>query len=469
MATSIWKRYFAESLERGQMERKWSSGGMFLLAAVGSAVGLANIWRFPYVVGANGGGAFVLIYILSMFLVTIPLLVAEIVLGRRGGGDPVITMRRLAEESGLSRAWGNYGWLSLFTTLTILSFYSVISGWSLAYIPKMLTGLAHENVEGIQREYALLTAGPGAMIFWHGVFMVFTTAIIARGLNRGIESAVKFLMPVLFLTLIVLLIYGFLVGDMGAAMRYLFTPDFSKLNFQVVLMAVGSSFFSASVGVGAMMTYGAYLPRSVSVWGVATGTVVIDLAVSLVAGLAIFSIIFANGLDADSGPGLMFLALPLAFSQISGGILVGLLFFVLLFLAALTSAFSLLEPTVLWLNDRYRVSRAAAAWGVGFVVWLAGFATVFSFNLWKDVHLLSVIPRFHDSSILDLLDFLVTNLLLPAGGLALAIFTGWRVARSTLREELGAGTGSIVFALWIRLVRYLVPVALLALFVGNLV
>lgn len=468
MATSFWNRDLAQSLERGFMERKWSSGRMFLLAAVGSAVGLANIWRFPYVVGVNGGGAFVLVYMVSMFLVTIPLLVAEIVLGRRGGGDPVITMRRLAEESGASRSWGTYGWLSLFTTLTILSFYSVISGWSLAYIPKMVSGLAHENVAGIQGEFDALTANPAAMIFWHGVFMIFTTAVVARGVNRGIETAVKILMPALFATLIILLIYGCIVGDIGAAMRYLFTPDFSKLNFQVVLMAVGSAFFSASVGVGAMMTYGAYLPRSVSVWGVATGTAVIDLAVSLVAGLAIFSIIFANGLDAGSGPGLMFLALPVAFSQIAGGVLIGLLFFFLLFLAALTSAFSLLEPTVLWLVNRYPVSRSAAAWAVGLVVWLAGFATVFSFNLWKDVHLLSAIARFHDSTIFDLLDFLVTNLLLPIGGLALAIFTGWRIAGSTLREELGAAARSFVFALWIRLVRFVVPLALLALFLGNL-
>jgi len=450
------------------MENKWSSGRMFLLAAVGSAVGLANIWRFPYIVGVNGGGAFVLVYVASMILVTIPLLVSEIALGRRGGGDPITSMTALAAGGGLSPKWRSFGWLSLITTLTVLSFYSVISGWSLAYIPKMLAGLANKDVAHIQAEFVALTADPKAMILWHGIFMAVSVTVVAHGLQRGIEAAVRVLMPVLFASVICLAAYGAAAGDFGAAVTYLFTPDFSKLNFEAVLMAVGSAFFSASVGVGALMTYGAYLPQSVSIWWVAAWTAIIDLLVALLAGLAVFSIIFAHGLDPDGGPGLVFVALPVAFSQMPGGLIVGLIFFLLFFLASFTSAFSLLEPTVLWLTTRYRVSRTLAAWSVGIAVWVAGFATVFSFNYWKNLYPLAGMARFHESTIFNLLDVLVTNVFLPFGALTLTIFTGWRVSRLLLSDELQGAARPRLFSLWLTLVRYMVPLALVAIFLGNL-
>lgn len=450
------------------MQRKWSSGRMFLFAAVGSAVGLANIWRFPYVVGANGGGAFVLIYVASMLLIVIPLLIAEVALGRRGGADPISTMTTLARESGASPRWRAFGWLAILTTLIILSFYSVIAGWALAYVPKMLMGLTQSGVEHIQAEYAGLTSDPIQMSLWHGVFMVITIIVIARGLHRGIESAVKVLMPALFLILLGLVGYAGFKGDFSAALAFLFRPDFSKLSFEVVLMAVGSAFFSASVGVGAMMTYGAYLPQSVSIWSVAAWTAVIDLVVALCAGLATFPIVFANDLSPDGGPGLVFVTLPLAFSQMQGGFVVGLLFFTLLFAASLTSAFSLLEPAVLWLRTKFQVRRARASWAVGLLVWVAGLASVFSFNIWKDVHLFSGISRFQSSTIFDLLDVLVTNVLLPLGALMIAVFAGWQLSTGMLRQELVPGKATSLFAVWQILIRYLVPIALAAIFVGSL-
>lgn len=450
------------------MRREWSSGWMFLLAAVGSAVGLANIWRFPYIVGANGGGAFVLIYVASMLLIAIPLLIAEVVLGRRGGADPISTMVGLAEESGASPRWRVFGWLSLFTTLVILSFYSVIAGWALAYIPKMALGLTELDVDQIGSEYAALTASPLQMSLWHGVFMIFTVAVIARGLHQGIETAVKVLMPALFLILIGLVGYASVKGDFAAAVNFLFRPDFDKISFEVMLVAVGSAFFSASVGVGAMMTYGAYLPQSVSIWWVAAGTAVIDLAVALCAGLATFPIVFAHGLETDGGPGMVFVTLPVAFSQMQGGPVIGLLFFALLFAASLTSAFSLLEPTVLWLKTQLGFRRTKAAWAVGVGVWVAGLASVFSFNIWKDVHLLSAFSRFESSTVFDLLDVLVTNLLLPSGALLIALFVGWKVGRGTLEQELTANGSPAAFQSWYLLVRIVVPIALAAIFLGSL-
>lgn len=448
------------------MQQKWSSGWVFLLAAIGSAVGLANIWRFPYMVGANGGGAFVLVYILSMLCIAIPMLISEVLMGRRGGADPVYSMEFLARESGVSPHWRAFGWLSLLATLTILCFYSVIAGWSFAYIPKVLGGLSSNSVEDIRLEYEMLIASPVEMAFWHGIFMFLTISIVSRGIQNGIETAVKVLMPGLFIILLVLVAFSLYSGGFEDALNYIFNPDFSKLNVEVVLMAIGSAFFSASVGIGAMMTYGAYLKPDVSVPGTAAAVAFVDMGVALLAGLAIFPIIFANGMDPDGGPGLVFVTLPIAFANTDYSVLLGTLFFALLAAASLTSAFSLLEPTVLWLNKNHGVKRIWGAWGVGLIVWLVGLGPVFSFNILKDFHPMATISRFEESTIFDLMDFTVTSIFLPLGAFMICIFIGWRMKTANISQELNL-EGSPLFTVWYYSVKFLVPLALLAVFLGS--
>ena len=447
----------------------WSSRTTFLLAAVGAAVGLGNIWKFPYLTGVSGGGAFVAVYVLCAIVVAVPILIGELLVGRRGHRSPAVAMEQVASESGRSGAWWLVGALGIVVAYLILSYYSVIAGWALSYVFSSVSGtFAGASGETVAAHFSSLLADPLALIFWHTVFMSLTVAVVAPGLQRGIERAVTILMPALFVMLLFLIAYAAVTVDMAGAIDFLFSPDFSKVDAQVVLAAVGQAFFSIGVAMGIMMTYGAYLPREVSIPRAALIIAAADTTVAILAGLAIFPLVFANGLDPGEGPGLIFVTLPIAFGSMPGGSLFGFVFFVLLTFAALTSAIAVLEPMVSWVRDRFGVARVQTTIAAGIVAWLIGLSTVFSFNLWADVRLLPMIEGFADKSLFDLLDHLTSNIMIPVGGIFIAVFVGWRMKRSALLDELGV-TDTWLFRAWRFLIAVVCPVAILLILLGSIV
>ncbi len=437
----------------------WTNRWMFVLAATGSAVGLGNIWKFPYITGENGGGAFVLVYLLCVAVIGIPIMMTEVLLGRRGRSTPINTIRRLCDEASASRFWVVIGWFGMLAGLLILSFYSVIGGWALVYIPNAMSGMfSGSTAEQVAEIFNGLLASPGTLLFWHSVFMLMTMTIVARGVEKGIEKAVRILMPVLFVLLLVMVGYAMNLGEFARGVAFLFKPDFSALSANGVLIAMGHAFFTLSLGMGAIMIYGAYLPKDVSIAKVSIIIAVADTLVALLAGLAIFPIVFANGLEPSAGPGLIFVTLPIAFGQMPGGVFFSTLFFVLLSFAALSSAISLVEPVVTWLVENKKMSRVRASTLAGFVIWCIGIGTVLSFNVTSAVTVF-------EKTFFDLLDFIATNIMLPLGGLAMALFAGWFLPRLISADELSMGQGA-GFRVWWFLVRYITPCAVVLVFLN---
>lgn len=442
---------------RESLHGLWSSRWVFVLAATGSAVGLGNIWRFPYVTGENGGGAFVLVYLACVALVGLPIMASEILLGRRGRRSPIIAMRELAREEGLSTAWSGVGAMGVFAGFLILSFYSVVAGWSLAYIfyiaGGVFNGASSADSENI---FAALTGSAGELTAWHAAFMAMTMFVVARGVSAGLEQAVKLLMPALFAILVVMVLYAGATGDIGAALRYLFEPDFSKLTGASVLAALGQAFFSLSLGMGSIMIYGSYLPEDASIGQTTVIVGVADTLVALLAGVAIFPIVFGYGLAPGQGPGLVFVSLTIAFGHMPGGQLFGALFFVLLTVAAWTSAISILEPVVAWLVEALRWTRLKACLIAGALVWLLGIGSLLSFNHWADFT-----PG--GRNFFDWAEFISTSILLPLGGLLIAIFAGWRLSLASSMDEFGVGAAPSYRA-WLGLTLFVAPVGVAIVF-----
>ena len=446
----------------------WSTRTAFMLAAIGAAVGLGNIWKFPYMTGTNGGGAFVVLYLVAALAIAIPILIAEIMIGRRGGGSPPQSMLNLASATGRSQHWSVVGWLGALSGFLILSFYSVIAGWAMSYVLKTATGaLTSVSTASAGATFDELLADFTAVAAWHGLFLIMTVYIVARGLHRGIEGAVLVLMPALFVMLLILVIYSAVAGDFATGVDFLFNADFSKLSGKVVLMAIGQAFFSIGVSMGIMMTYGAYLRPEVSIGRSAFVIAGADTLVALLAGMAIFPLVFANGLDPAEGPGLIFVTLPIAFANMPAGALFGTVFFVLLTFAALTSAISILEPLVSWLTERPRLNRITATLGAGVVAWLLGLMSVASFNVWSGVYPLEGFPAFAGKTFYDLVDYATANVMMPLGGMLIALFAGWRMPRSSLLDALGL-SDTDGFRAWLFLCRYVAPLAILAIFIANL-
>ncbi len=439
---------------------QWSSQTMFILAATGSAVGLGNIWKFPYVVGQYGGGAFILVYLLAV-LVILPIMTSEIMLGRRGCGSPVHAMGRLSAEFGLSRAWKGLGFMGVLAGFVILSYYSVIAGWTLAYFFRTGTGMFNQaTVDGVAHIFGNLTGSAERMLAWHTIFMIITAGVMGWGLKIGLERVVKYMMPVLFLLLAGLLVHAITSTGFAQAFDYMFVFDFSKLTAAGVLAAVGQAFFSLSLGLGAIMAYGSYLPARVPVVRTTFAIAGMDTLVAIAAGLVVFSLVFEHGVEPGQGPGLVFQTLPLVFGNLPGGAVLGGVFFLLLFVAAWTSAVSLVEPGLSWLTDSGWVGRGGAACIIGGVAWLLGLGTVFSFS---DAESWTVFGR----TVFDSFDYLASNVLLPLGGLLIALFAGWKLPAFVLREELGIEHEGL-YRLWRFMLRYLSPVAIVAVFL-NLV
>ena len=440
----------------------WSSRWIFVLAATGSAVGLGNIWKFPYITGENGGGAFVLVYLLCLLLIGLPVMMAEILIGRRSGKNPVQGLALLAKQANGSRYWYWLGGMGVTAGFLILSYYSVFAGQVLAYIIRAFSG-TFEGVTaaGATTIYEDLLKDPERMLAWHTIFVVMTVIVVARGIKKGLERAVKFLMPVLFAILLLLVGYATTTGEyFDAGLRFLFEPDFSKISTTTLLEAMGHAFFTLSLGMGAIMAYGAYLPQDGKIARLSFSIAFLDTLVALLAGIAIFPIVFASGLDTDAGPGLIFQALPVAFGGMPHGTFFAGLFFILLTFAAWSSAISLIEPATAWLIERHRLSRRRAAVLIGIVVWLLGLLTIFSFNLLSDWTLLGL-------TFFGLLDYLTANIMLPLGGLLIALFAGWVMKTSVTQAELPLRS-SVLYFIWLSLVRFITPIAIIIIFLDAL-
>lgn len=460
----------SEGAMEGSTEKRghWSSRLAFILAATGSAVGLGNIWKFPYITGENGGGAFVLVYLVCIAAVGIPIMMAEVMIGRRGEHSPINSLRAIAAKDGLSRAWPIVGIVGVLAAFLILSFYSVIGGWAVSYVGTAASGaLAGKDADAIGAIFSGLLGDPGTLLLWHTVFMALVMFVVARGVSSGLERAVSILMPALFVLLLLVVGYAMTSGHFGEAVAFLFQPDFSKLTTKGVLVALGHAFFTLSLGMAVMMAYGSYLPKGISIAKTSIAVSIIDTVVALLAGLAIFPIVFANGLEPGAGPGLIFQTLPFAFGQMPMGSLFGTLFFVLLIFAAWTSGISLLEPLVEWLEEQKGLNRTVSTLGAGIACWALGIASILSLNLWSDIHPLGMFSMFEGKTIFDLLDFLTANILLPLGGLLVAVFTGWFMSKQALENELSLSSAG--FGLWYNTIRYFTPIAVAVVFIYNLV
>ena len=444
----------------------WRSRLGFILATTGSAVGLGSIWKFPYEVGANGGGVFILCYLLGLLLRVTPLMFAEFAIGHRGQADATRSIATVAHAAGVSPGWSAIGTLGTAASFMILSFYSVIGGWAIAYAAgAVLSGVAAEAADGAQQRFDALMAAPFKVAAYHAVFMGFTALIVARGIGAGIETANKVLMPVLIALIVLLATFSVIEGDVGASLRFMFAFDPSKLTPRVVLEAIGLGFFSIGVGLAVMVTYAAYAGRGIDLKAVAIVSILGDTAISLLAGLAVFPIVFAYKLDPASGPGLVFVTLPIAFARMPFGGLVAIAFFVLLAVAALASAISLLEMPVALLRRVAGWSRPRAALVTAAACWFCGLATVLSFSVWAGWHPLAAVPGFAKSTAFELLDYLTSNVMLPVGGFLLALFAGWFVPPRLLADELALGPSGLR---WLTaLLRYVVPAGIVAATLGH--
>ena len=435
----------------------WKNRWTFMLATAGSAIGLGNIWKLPYMIGVNGGSAFVLVFIACIFFVGIPLMMTEILLGRRAQKNPFDGMAALADEAKTSQHWKWLGGMGMVTGLLILGFYSVIGGWVLSYIVEAARGV-FTNISGIQStaNFDVLLASPLTLLFWHTVFMIMTMGVVARGVNSGLEKANNILIPALFAILLVLLGYSMSVGDMAAAYHFMFSLDFSKITPVAVLSALGHAFFSLSLGMGSVMVYGSYLQRNVSIARTTVYIALADTMLGLLVGLAIYSLVFANHLEPSAGPGLIFQSLPIAFGHMPWGNLIGTLFFMLVAFAAWTSAISLVEPAIAWITENTKINRPSAAVGLGLLVWVLGVAVLLSFNEWKSIKIVFGL------NIFETLDKLTSTILLPLGGLLMAIFAGYWMKKDHVQDELNLN--DVHFKLWRTLNNIVAPIAILAVF-----
>jgi len=439
--------------KRTSLHGHWSSRMAFILAVTGSAVGLGNIWKFPYIAGQNGGGAFVLVYLVCVIVIGMPVMMSEILIGRRGRRNPIATMELLGKEEGSSGNWRLVGSMGVLAGILILSYYSVIAGWTLAYVLKSASGVfVGANAETVGAEFSSFVGNWKTIGFFHTLFMALAIFVVARGVERGLEQAVRFMVPALLVLMLVLLGYSMSSGYFGQGVAFMFTPDFDKLTWDSVLAALGQAFFTLSIGMGAIMAYGAYLPEETSITGASAAVVTADTAIAILAGLAIFPLVFANGLDPADGPGLVFQTLPLAFGQMPGGVFFSTIFFVLLAFAAWTSAIGLMEPAVAWIVEHYNRTRAQATVTIGVLIWAIGFGTVLSFNVLAD-------KTFLAGTVFDNIDYLTSNIMLPLGGLLITIFAGWVMCRNSSSDELGsAGT---LYKAWRLLARFVAPIGIL--------
>ena len=436
----------------------WIGKWTFILAATGSAVGLGNIWGFPYKAGTNGGGAFVLIYLLCIVMIGIPIMISEIIIGRRAGNSPINAMKRTALDSNSSSLWQFVGWSGITAGVLILSFYSVIAGICLNYI--FIAASSNEFLSSSE-QFGSVIESPANLLFWHSVFMLLTFLIVSAGVKNGIGRMVKILMPMLGALLIFMVIYAIFNGAFIKALSFLFAPDFSSVTSETFLSAMGQAFFSLSLGMGSIMAYGAYMPKDQKVVPTSFTVASLDTLVAMLAGLAIFPIIFAFNLEPNSGPGLVFVSMLSAFNQMQFGQLIGPIFFILLSIAALSSSISLLEPGVAFLSEEGYLSRKNSALAISLFAWSLGIGTALSFNTLSGFELIS------GKNFLDSLDFIANQILLPFGGMMIAIFVGWFMKKELIINEIGY-VNLIIYKLWRFFIKFIAPTSVALIFISQI-
>ncbi|MEA1986628.1 MAG: sodium-dependent transporter [Candidatus Marinimicrobia bacterium] len=463
-----------------QKREKWGSKFGFILAASGSAVGLGNIWKFPYIAGENGGAAFILVYLISILLIGIPVFISELIIGRKSQLNVVGAFKKLSDNSPLYSA---VGYMGILTAFVILSYYNVVAGWSLGYFFEAIKGTFNDfsSVEIASEYFGNHIANTKWIISWQFIFILLSVYVVFSGVRKGIEKYSKLLMPILIVILIFLAIWGSFLKGGSAGLSFLFKPDWSSINGKVILIALGHAFFTLSLGMGAIITYGSYFKKEDNILTNALWVVFLDTFIAIVAGIAIFTSVFSMGFAPDSGPGLIFNILPAVFNKMPAGNIFGGLFFMLLFIAALTSAVSLLEVITSYFVDTKKYSRHWVVVISAFVTFLVGIPSAMSFGLLKDFQLFG-------KTFFDIMDFLSANILLPAGGLFIAIFIGWKFGKKRSMEALESGSNGWFHAniflafigkkvpaekmsignVWFVFIRFIAPVLILLVFLKSI-
>lgn len=442
---------------------QWGSKLGFVLAAAGSAVGLGNIWKFPYLVGENGGAAFILLYLICVLLVGLPVVIAEILIGRTAQRNPVGSFRELSHGNPF---WMAVGGLGVLTGFLILSYYNVIAGWSLGYVVESCKGSFQQigNPVLAGELFNSLSSKPHWTLLFHAVFMIITIAIIYAGVTKGIERASKIMMPALVILILILVIRGITLKGAGTGIHYLLKVDFSVITGRTFFLALGQAFFSLSLGMGALLTYGSYMSKKESIPGSALNIVILDTVIALLAGFMIFPAVFAMGMHPAQGPSLIFNILPVVFNSIPAGYFFRIVFFLLLTVAALTSTISLLEVITTFVVDEFHLPRKKAAIVLGIVVFIIGVPSAMSFCGWQNVRLFGL-------TCFDFVDFISANIFLPLGGIFIALFVGWFWNREKAVGHLLEGTtkqSSFLISTWIFLIRFITPILILLIFLSSI-
>ncbi|MCH9643440.1 MAG: sodium-dependent transporter [Gammaproteobacteria bacterium] len=441
---------------------QWASHTSFIFAASAAAIGLGNIWRFPYVAGQNGGGAFVITYLLCVLLLGIPLLIAEIVIGRAGKQNPAGCFKTLALKSHRSSFWGWLGFINLLAAFLILTYYTVICGWVVNYSFSAMYGQFHHITEPSSlHTFKTLQSHFGQMLLTTTLVIVCSMGINILGIKGGLERAVMVIFPVLLLLMGLLLAYAIMKGNFSQALHFLFHPNIKQFTGKTILLALGQAFFSLNIAMGVTVMFSAYLPNKISSVTAAIGVACADTGFALLSGLIIFPIVFAYHLKVAAGPSLIFQTLPIAFGQMPFGNIIATLFFVMLFFAAFSSVISLFEPSICWLMEKCNINRKISVVICGTVCWLLSFGTITSFT-----H-----PHWHHatgSNYFHIIDFLTANIMLPVGGLFIALFCGWWLDKNIIKQNLHWDVNSLWYQSWQFILRYFAPAAIFLILLASL-
>ena len=434
----------------------WKGNWTFVLAAAGAAVGLGNIWKFPYLAGESGGGAFVIVYLLCILFLGLPIMIAEIYIGRYGRKSPINSVRKIIRDYGLNKFWLILGWLGALAGLLILSYYSVIAGIAASYIFSSIPHPELNPAEYSVEYYSNFKNSPLLMIFWHSLFIGVTCYVVGKGVVDGIGKAINILMPILFFLVIVLCIYSSLTGEFIKTLSFLFNPDFSKITPGVVITAMGQAFFTLSIGMGSIMAYGAYMPQEQMIGKTVLIVIFLDTLVALLAGFTIFPIVFSNPeLSAFVGKGLLFESLPVAFHSMPLGSIFHSVFFILVSIAALSSSVSLIEPFTAWIEEERIFSRLKGVIILGLIAWLIGLGTVFSDNIWAEYEI-------YGMNFFEVIAIITDQFMLPLGGLLICLLVGFCIPKIDLEREIDLSRNlSNIFNICL---KFVAPISVLLIF-----
>lgn len=442
------------------MHKNWSSYLAFLIAVAGAAIGLGNIWKFPYMVGENGGSSFVLVYIFFVLIVGIPLMLAEMVIGKCAKSDPISSFKKLTADMPFVRKINSLSWLLIFTAISILSFYSVMSGFTLSYFYKIITGtFTNQSAESIHKIWEDFIANPTQLAAWNGLFLVMNLLVVGCGVQSGLERINKILMPTLYGILFILFFYVMHLPGFNGALDFMFGFRFHEVTADVVVASLGHAFFSLAIGAGCLLVYGSYLDKGSRIGSSVFVVALLSILVALLSGIAIYSIVFTYNLPVASGPGLMFEVLPIAFAKMPYGVFIGTLFFAMLIVAAWTSAISFIEVLVSVGVQRFSLSRRSSLAIIGLLAFMLGLGTIWSFNIFTN-------PIIFNRNFFYLLADGATNILLPVSGILIACFVGWLLPLERIKAQIYLGSARN-YLLWRFLLRWIVPCGIILVMLNN--